>query len=70
MRVKGATAMTTQVVQPPRKREALIFPKVNWQQFEAIAQSFESILGVKFRYVDGVLEIIFILGKLDGEQLT
>ncbi len=52
--------MVTQLVQPPRKREAQVFPKVSWEQFAAIEQSFESIPGVKFRYLDGALEIMTI----------
>lgn len=30
------TAMATQVIQLPRKREAQVFPLVNWEKFEAI----------------------------------
>lgn len=54
------TAMATQVIQLPRKREAQVFPLVNWEKFEAIEKSFESIPGVRFRYLDGVLEIMTI----------
>ncbi len=52
--------MVTQLVQPPRKREAQVFPKVSWEQFTAIEQSFASIPGVKFRYLDGTLEIMTV----------
>lgn len=52
--------MTVQLVQPPRKRDAQVFPKVSWEQFDEIEQSFESIPGVKFRYLDGTLEIMAI----------
>ncbi|NJR62672.1 MAG: Uma2 family endonuclease [Cyanobacteria bacterium CRU_2_1] len=52
--------MVTQRVQPPWKRDAQIFPKVSWEQFEDIEHSFESIPGVKFRYLDGILEIMTI----------
>lgn len=52
--------MAMQLAQPPRKRDAQVFPKVNWDQFEAIEQSFEPISGVKFRYLDGTLEILAI----------
>jgi Uma2 family endonuclease len=51
--------MTTQVLQP-KKKDAQIFPNVSWEQFEAIEQSFESIVGVKFAYLDGTLEIMTI----------
>ena len=49
--------MTTQVFSP-RIREAHIFPKVSWQQFEAIDQAFETVPGVRFRYLDQALEIM------------
>jgi Uma2 family endonuclease len=49
--------MTAQTISP-RVREAQVFPHVSWQQFEAIDQAFESIPGVKFRYLDNLLEIM------------
>ena len=39
-------------------REAQVFPRVSWQQFEDIDRAFEPIPGVKFRYLDGALEIM------------
>ena len=48
--------MAMQLRQLPCKRDAQVFP-VSWEQFEAIEQSFEPIPGVKFRYLDGILEI-------------
>jgi Uma2 family endonuclease len=42
----------------PRIREAQVFPQVSWQQFEAIDHAFDSIPGVKFRYLDSSLEIM------------
>jgi Uma2 family endonuclease len=50
--------MATPVLHPPRKREAQVFPQVTWEQFEAIERSFAAIPGVKFRYLDGSLEIM------------
>jgi Uma2 family endonuclease len=44
----------------PRRREAQVFPRITWEQFEAIERSFESVSGVKFRYLDGQLEIMTI----------
>ncbi|RZM82284.1 Uma2 family endonuclease [Leptolyngbya iicbica] len=49
--------MTAQLLSP-HIREAHVFPKINWQQFEAIDQAFDSVPGVKFRYLDGALEIM------------
>ncbi|PZV17538.1 MAG: hypothetical protein DCF21_09345 [Leptolyngbya sp.] len=49
--------MVTSVI-PPRIREAQIFPKVSWQQFEAIDKAFDAVSGVKFRYLDNTLEIM------------
>lgn len=51
--------MTTQVLRP-KKKDAQIFPNVSWEQYEAIEQSFEGIVGVKFAYLDGTLEIMTI----------
>ena len=51
--------MAMQLRQLPCKRDAQVFP-VSWEQFEAIEQSFEPIPGVKFRYLDGILEIMAI----------
>jgi Uma2 family endonuclease len=51
--------MTTQLLQP-KKKEAQIFPNVSWESFELIEQSFEGIVGVKFAYLDGTLEIMTI----------
>lgn len=49
--------MIVQIVSP-RIREAQVFPKVSWQQFEAIDHAFNSVPGVKFRYLDKALEIM------------
>jgi Uma2 family endonuclease len=51
--------MTTQLLQP-KKKEAQIFPNVSWESFELIEQSFEGIVGVRFAYLDGTLEIMTI----------
>lgn len=49
--------MTAQTVSI-KKREAQVFPNVTWEQSEVIEQAFEPIPGVKFAYLDGVLEIM------------
>lgn len=48
----------TNVVDKPRKKDAQIFPNISWKQFEAIERSFEGYAGVKFAYLDGMLEIM------------
>jgi Uma2 family endonuclease len=53
-------AMTTQLLPLPQKREAQVIPRVSWQQYEGIDQAFETIPGIKFRYLDGLLEIMTI----------
>jgi Uma2 family endonuclease len=55
----AAITMTTQLLQP-KKKEAQIFPNVSWESFELIEQSFEGIVGVRFAYLDGTLEIMTI----------
>lgn len=52
--------MTTTLPQSPRKKEAQVIPRLSWEQFEQIEKSFEPIAGVKFRYLDGALEIMTI----------
>lgn len=48
----------TNVVDKPIKKDAQIFPNISWKQFEAIERSFEGYAGVKFAYLDGMLEIM------------
>jgi Uma2 family endonuclease len=56
--------MTVQVLpppsKPPSKKDAQVFPHVSWQQYEDIECAFESVTGVKFRYLDGSLEIMAV----------
>jgi Uma2 family endonuclease len=61
--------MTTQVLQP-KKKDAQIFPNVSWEQFELIEQSFENIVGVKFAYLDGTLEIMTINPEHEDTKST
>jgi Uma2 family endonuclease len=61
--------MTTQALQP-KKKDAQIFPNVSWEQFELIEQSFESIVGVKFAYLDGTLEIMTINPEHEDTKST
>ena len=61
--------MTAPVVSP-KKKDAQIFPNVSWEQFEAIEQSFESIVGVKFAYLDGTLEIMTINQEHEDTKST
>lgn len=61
--------MTTQVLQP-KKKDAQTFPNVSWEQFEAIEQSFESIVGVKFAYLDGTLEIMTLSPEHEDTKAT
>jgi Uma2 family endonuclease len=49
--------MTT-LLKIPKVKEAQVFHGVSWQQFQAIDKAFEHIPGVKFRYLDGMLEIM------------
>ncbi len=50
--------MSTQLLTPPRSRPAQPLVAVSWEQFEAIDRSFDAFPGVKFRYLDGALEIM------------
>ena len=52
--------MTAKVLPPLQKKEAQVFPLVSWQQYEDIDRAFESVAGVKFRYLDGFLEIMAV----------
>lgn len=38
----------------------LVFPGVNWSQLETIEAAFANIAGVKFVYLDGILEIVTV----------
>jgi Uma2 family endonuclease len=61
--------MTTQLLQP-KKKEAQIFPNVSWESFELIEQSFEGIVGVKFAYLDGTLEIMTVSPEHEDTKAT
>lgn len=61
--------MTTELLQS-KKKEAQIFPNVSWEQFEAIEKSFESIVGVKFAYLDGTLEIMTVSPEHEDTKAT
>jgi Uma2 family endonuclease len=50
--------MSTQLLTPPRSRPAQPIVDVSWEQLEAIDRSFDAFPGVKFRYLDGALEIM------------
>ena len=52
--------MTAKVLSPIQKKDAQVFPRVSWQQYEDIDRAFESIPGVKFRYLDSALEIMLV----------
>jgi Uma2 family endonuclease len=62
--------MTPQLLPPPQKRDAQVIPKVNWQQYEDIDRAFETIPGVKFRYLDGALEIMTISPEHEDFKTT
>ncbi len=55
--------MTAQVLPSPYKKEAQVFPRVSWQQYEDIDRAFETVAGVKFRYLDGFLETMAVSSK-------
>lgn len=61
--------MTAQIFLP-QKREAQIIPNVSWQQYEEIDKAFESISGVKFRYLDSLLEIMTISPEHEDFKTT
>jgi Uma2 family endonuclease len=61
--------MTAQILLP-QKREAQVIPKVSWQQYEEIDKAFESIPGVKFRYLDSLLEIMTISPEHEDFKTT
>jgi Uma2 family endonuclease len=62
--------MTTQILPLPGKKEAQVFPCVSWQQYEEIDHAFESVAGVKFRYLDGTLEIMTISPEHEDFKAT
>jgi Uma2 family endonuclease len=62
--------MTARVLPNPQKKDAQVFPQVSWQQYEAIDRAFESVPGVKFRYLDGALEIMTITPEHEDFKST
>lgn len=61
--------MTTRL-QPAQTKDAQVFPNVSWEQFEQIEHSFEAIPGVRFRYLDGQLEIMTISSEHEDFKST
>ena len=49
--------MTTQLL---TRDSSQVFYGVSWEKFEEIEQSFEDVVGVRFAYLDGTLEIMTI----------
>ena len=45
---------------PPPKKAAWVIPGVSWAQLEEIDSAFDSIPGIKFFYLDEILEIVSI----------
>lgn len=60
----------TQTIDKPKKKEAQVFPNISWEQFEAIERSFENIVGVKFAYLDGTLEIMTVSPEHEDVKST
>ncbi len=50
----------TQTLPPLRKKDAFVLSNLSWEQFEAIDKTFSSIPNIKFRYLEGDLEIVTI----------
>ncbi len=50
----------TQTLPPLRKKDAFVLSNLSWEQFEAIDKTFSSIPNIKFRYLEGDLEILTI----------
>lgn len=50
--------MTTQLVQPPKPRQARVVHNLTWEQLEEIDRSLEDFPGVRLAYLDGTLEIM------------
>ncbi len=61
------TAPTTHL-QPTRVAQT--FPGLSWEQFEAIDNAFATVPGVKFRYLDGLLEIMVISPEHEERKAT
>ncbi len=62
--------MTTQFLPLPTPKAAQVFPLITWEQFEAIEQSFADVPGVKFVYLDGVLEIMTVSPEHEDVKST
>jgi Uma2 family endonuclease len=62
--------MASQVIPTPQIRDAQTFPHVSWQQLEEIDHAFESIPGVRFRYLDSQLEIMSISPEHEDFKTT
>ena len=49
--------MALTISQPEKKERCLTFYGISWSQLEAIEAAFENVAGVRFTYLDSILEI-------------
>ncbi|MFB8794670.1 MAG: hypothetical protein U7126_10700 [Microcoleus sp.] len=52
--------MTQTVVKKSITDSFLTLKGVSWSQFESLEAAFESVGGIKFAYLDGILEIMTV----------
>ncbi len=62
--------MTTTLNKPITSNNLLIIADVTWKQLETIEASFQDIGGVRFTYLDGILEIMTISPEHEETKKT
>lgn len=50
--------MTLTVSKSPKRDRCLTFYEISWSQFQSIEAAFENVAGIRFIYLDGILDIM------------
>ena len=62
--------MTQTVVKNSITDSCLTLKGVSWSQFESLEAAFESVGGIKFAYLDGILEIMTVSPEYEETKGT
>jgi Uma2 family endonuclease len=58
------------ISQPENQERCLTFYGISWSQLEAIEAAFENVAGVRFTYLDGILEIMTVSPEHEETKST
>lgn len=62
--------MAVTISQPENQERCLTFYGISWSKLEAIEAAFENVAGVRFTYLDGILEIMTVSPEHEETKST